>query len=268
MGFPRQEYCSELPFSSPGDLPDPRIETASPAPPALQADSSPSEPSGKHDTTKMGDGKIHQKRQSESLLLTSLSWNPEGGVGFQVAYQQSRAWLEGSCAASGLRILIGHWDEKGKWSFKTQHCWEQQNPQGKSRNTQDSREPGGITGFRLGSGFINFPDWEVRSHLKIPLQPTQPKFTFLQATSCKTVSLWRESVWGCGARRQPHSDNLIPTTSFRLLTWRGGGRQGTRDTNSGIPILACSCPPRSLQLQKQFHCRQVISQACCWQYME
>ena len=205
MGFPRQEYCSELPFSSPGDLPDPRIETASPASPALQADSSPSEPSGKHDTTKMGDGKIHQKRQSESLLLTSLSWNPEGGVGFQVAYQQSRAWLEGSCAASGLRILIGHWDAKGKWSFKTQHCWEQQNPQGKSRNTQDSREPGGITGFRLGSGFINFPDWEVRSHLKIPLQPTQPKFTFLQATSCKTVSLWRESVWGCGAR-QPHSD--------------------------------------------------------------
>ena len=29
MGFPRQEYGSELPFSSPGDLPDPGIEPTS-----------------------------------------------------------------------------------------------------------------------------------------------------------------------------------------------------------------------------------------------
>ena len=36
MGFPRQEYWSGLPFPSPGDLPDPRIEPVSPA---LQADS-------------------------------------------------------------------------------------------------------------------------------------------------------------------------------------------------------------------------------------
>ena len=35
MGFPRQEYSSGLPFSSPGDLPDPRIELRSPA---LQVD--------------------------------------------------------------------------------------------------------------------------------------------------------------------------------------------------------------------------------------
>ena len=31
MGFSRQEYGSGLPFSSPGDLPDPGIEPASPA---------------------------------------------------------------------------------------------------------------------------------------------------------------------------------------------------------------------------------------------
>ena len=31
MGFPRQEYQSGLLFSSPGDLPNPRIELASPA---------------------------------------------------------------------------------------------------------------------------------------------------------------------------------------------------------------------------------------------
>ena len=38
MGFPRQEYWSELTFSSPGDLPNPGIEPGSPA---LQADSLP-----------------------------------------------------------------------------------------------------------------------------------------------------------------------------------------------------------------------------------
>ena len=31
MGFPRQEYWSELQFSSPGDLPKPQIKLASPA---------------------------------------------------------------------------------------------------------------------------------------------------------------------------------------------------------------------------------------------
>ena len=36
MGFSRQEYWSGLPFPSPGDLPDPRIELASPVSPVLQ----------------------------------------------------------------------------------------------------------------------------------------------------------------------------------------------------------------------------------------
>ena len=31
MGFSRQEYCSALPFPSPGDLPNPGIEPVSPA---------------------------------------------------------------------------------------------------------------------------------------------------------------------------------------------------------------------------------------------
>ena len=35
VGFSRQEYCSGLPFPSPGDLPDPGVEPGSPA---LQAD--------------------------------------------------------------------------------------------------------------------------------------------------------------------------------------------------------------------------------------
>ena len=46
MGFSRQEYCSELPFPSPGDLPDPGIEPGSPT---LEADALTSEPPGKHE---------------------------------------------------------------------------------------------------------------------------------------------------------------------------------------------------------------------------
>ena len=48
MGFSRQEYWSGLPFPSPGDLPNPGIESMSPVSPALQADSFNAEPSGKH----------------------------------------------------------------------------------------------------------------------------------------------------------------------------------------------------------------------------
>ena len=44
MELSREEYWSALLFSSPGDLPDPGIEPASPA---LQGDSLPSEPPGK-----------------------------------------------------------------------------------------------------------------------------------------------------------------------------------------------------------------------------
>ena len=47
MEFSRQEYWSGLPFLSPGDLPNPRIEPGSPT---LQADALPSEPRGKTNT--------------------------------------------------------------------------------------------------------------------------------------------------------------------------------------------------------------------------
>ena len=43
MGFSRQEYWSGLPFPSPGDLPDPGIESRSPT---FQAEALTSEPPG------------------------------------------------------------------------------------------------------------------------------------------------------------------------------------------------------------------------------
>jgi len=48
MEFSRQEYWSALPFTSPGDLPDPGIEPKSPA---LQADALAFEPPGKSPLT-------------------------------------------------------------------------------------------------------------------------------------------------------------------------------------------------------------------------
>ena len=45
MGFSKQEYWSELPFLSPGNLPDLRIEFGFPA---LQADSLPPEAPGNY----------------------------------------------------------------------------------------------------------------------------------------------------------------------------------------------------------------------------
>ena len=47
MGFSRQEYWSEVPFPSPGDLPNPGMESWSPVSPVLQADALQTEPAGK-----------------------------------------------------------------------------------------------------------------------------------------------------------------------------------------------------------------------------
>ena len=48
MGLSRQECWSGLPFSPPGDLPDPGVKPASPVSPALQADSLPLSHLGSH----------------------------------------------------------------------------------------------------------------------------------------------------------------------------------------------------------------------------
>ena len=47
MEFSRQEYWSRLPFPSPQDLPNPRLEPVSSMSPALQEDFLPAEPLGK-----------------------------------------------------------------------------------------------------------------------------------------------------------------------------------------------------------------------------
>ena len=85
MGFSRQKYWNRLPFTSPGDLPNPGIEPTSPT---LQADTLPSEPPGK---PKLSGGcnisryysSFSDWRKNRSIELTSQGasltlslWNP------------------------------------------------------------------------------------------------------------------------------------------------------------------------------------------------
>ena len=62
MGFPRQEYWSELPFAPPGDLPDPGIESMVPA---LAGRFFTTDPPNPHDA-----GTLIQPSPTENLLYT------------------------------------------------------------------------------------------------------------------------------------------------------------------------------------------------------
>ena len=72
MGFFRQEYWSGLPCPPPGDLPDPGIELRSPI---LQADSLPTEPSGKSpkNSKRPSNSKEHQGTPSNSRRKANAS---------------------------------------------------------------------------------------------------------------------------------------------------------------------------------------------------
>ena len=67
MGFSRQDYCSGLPFSPPGDLPDKGVEPVFPASLALQADSLSAEPSGKSIVRYIG----------SEMLMSRWKWKME-----------------------------------------------------------------------------------------------------------------------------------------------------------------------------------------------
>ena len=82
MGFSRQEYWSGLPFPSPGDLPNPRIEPWSPA---LCTDSLLFEPPGKPKNTGVGSLtlRIFPTQESNRGLL-HCRW-----ILYQLSYQGS-----------------------------------------------------------------------------------------------------------------------------------------------------------------------------------
>ena len=77
MGFSRQEYCSGLPFPTPGDLPHPGIKPASPASLALV---------GRFFTTELP-GKPHQDsliRYFKSYTLEQHRFEVHGSIYMQV----------------------------------------------------------------------------------------------------------------------------------------------------------------------------------------
>ena len=90
MEFLRQEYWSGLPFPSPGNLPNPGLEPGSPA---LQAESSSSEPPGKPFISEV-------KKLGGTLLLHSpnkslSAWGTQKGSLFPIpsgSYAFSMAW--------------------------------------------------------------------------------------------------------------------------------------------------------------------------------
>ena len=79
MGFPRQEYWSGLPFPSPGDLPDPRTEPASPA---LAGGFFTSEPPGKPIYFFFCSSTIHNNQKVETTQVSVSEWMIECRTGW------------------------------------------------------------------------------------------------------------------------------------------------------------------------------------------
>ena len=116
MRFSRQEYWSGLPFSSPGDLPDPGVEPRSPA---LQADSFPTELQWV--AGELINGQEHPLRAGGR----QTAWALPGGIG-----GNSRSCLPPSfCVLGHCSLALGQRDqyvqtdggEKGP--PQSQHSW-------------------------------------------------------------------------------------------------------------------------------------------------
>ena len=141
VGFPRQEYCSVLPLSSPEDLPDPGIEPGSPA---LQVDSLPSETPGKPDfnqetanlSRQWGNGSFVQthtlhagagrlcclgQEVSTCCVHRSLLLREERLSGRVFSWQsEESSWKPPDCdheKCRNLPILVSHTESYSIWSF-------------------------------------------------------------------------------------------------------------------------------------------------------
>ena len=99
MGFPRQESWSRLPFPSPGDLIHPGMEPRSPA---LQADSLPSEPSGKplqalwllvDSASESGGGGGGGVAKSCASLCDAMDWSPLGSSVHGISQARILEWV-------------------------------------------------------------------------------------------------------------------------------------------------------------------------------
>ena len=86
----RQEYWSEQPFSSTGDLSSPGVKTRSPA---LQLDSLPSEPPGKPKNTEMGSLSLHQDHPDPGIEPGSPALQVDRRILYQLHCQGSSDYI-------------------------------------------------------------------------------------------------------------------------------------------------------------------------------
>ena len=119
MLFSKPEYCSILPFPSPGDLPNPGIQPRSPT---LQSHSLPAEPPGKPNNSGVGSLSLLQwifpTQESHRALLHCRR------ILYQLSYQGSSRWrvlatpvlLPGK--SHGQRSLVGY-SSWGHWGSDT-----------------------------------------------------------------------------------------------------------------------------------------------------
>ena len=119
MGFSRQEYWSGLPFTSPGDLPDPGIERRSPSASALQGDSLPLSHQGSpiscsfsfsHVLQVWNTFNCHSESESDFILLMlKHTWTQKGNTPHVSPvgdiYSVFSKWVIGSCEVLLLDIL-------------------------------------------------------------------------------------------------------------------------------------------------------------------
>ena len=103
MWFPRQEYCSGLPFPSPGDLPDPGMEPGSPAcRQTLHHLSYQGSHAKRRNQTHEHIWRDRQtldakQRECWGLAFWKLLLHPEGATSVQPSWSLSWDMLPGSC---------------------------------------------------------------------------------------------------------------------------------------------------------------------------
>ena len=93
-GFPRQEYWSGLPFPLPEDLPNPGIEPASPACPALAFENLTTEPPGKPHSMKTSPAIFRVDVRIRNAVYSLWPYHPEHARSHLISeVKQGRAWL-------------------------------------------------------------------------------------------------------------------------------------------------------------------------------
>ena len=100
MELSRQEYWSGLPFPCPGDLPHPGTEPMSPA---LQADSLPSEPSGKPTYSLKGHRRTSLGPVIETWCFHHKGWGFIPGQGTKIPKPHEAAKTNKQTKSSGHR---------------------------------------------------------------------------------------------------------------------------------------------------------------------